>query len=120
MNVIIWIAVWSALDAGAGLVAWWFGRARRKRESPLISLVALLLEPVTFDPLVLATVAGRALNADLGDGSSEGEDGFVVCVGIANTIVHQNRHYRINCFTSPYVDDHEAPAESIRDLRIRR
>src|SRR5262245_29421551 len=112
----IWIAVGVLVAlAGGGLAFWWRRRRRRHR---LISLVALLREPVEFDPAVLARVAGKAWKADLGDGESEGADGFVAAAWIVNTIVHDDRMFLINSFPSPYVDDPEEAAEGIRDLRV--
>jgi uncharacterized protein YegJ (DUF2314 family) len=117
MNVLIIVSIGVAAAAGVG--GWWYWR-RRRRESRLISLVALLRQPVEFDPLVLAKTAGRAWDADLGDGSGEGEDGFVVCSGPFNTIVHGGRAYLLNSIPAPYVDDPQQAAESIVDLRTRQ
>ena len=112
----IWIAVGATLVV---IVAVLFWRWRRRQRHRLISLVALLREPATFDPAVLASVAGRIWNADLGDGSSEGADGFVVGVGVMNTIMHQGRFYLINSIPKPYVQDVQKTAEGIADLRLR-
>lgn len=116
MKFIIGIAV--AVMSFVGI--WLYLRRRRKRTDRMISLVALLREPMAFDPVVLAKIASRAWNADLGDGISEGEDGFVVCVGIVNMIAHGNRHYLLNCIPAPYAEDLDAASELIVDLRIRR
>ena len=62
---------------------------------------------------------GKVWNADLGDGTAEGADGFVVGVGITNTIMHNGRPFLINNFPTPYTEDVEKAAESIADLRIR-
>lgn len=85
----------------------------------MIALVALVREPVLFDPAVIAKMAGRAWKADLGDGSAEGADGFVVGQG-PSILQHGSDHYLLNSFATPYVDDPEGVAESIVDLRIRR
>jgi uncharacterized protein YegJ (DUF2314 family) len=85
----------------------------------MISFVALLREPVTFDPAVLARLAGKAWNADLGDGTSEGSDGFVAGADVINTIMHEGRMFLINCFPKPYVDDPEEASNGIADLRLR-
>jgi uncharacterized protein YegJ (DUF2314 family) len=111
-----WLAAGVAVAGVCALLYWWIRRRRRNR---LISFVALLREPLTLDPVVLAKVAGKAWNADLGDGTSEGADGFVVCSDAVNMIRHENRMFLINTFPSPYVDDPKAAAESIPDLRIR-
>lgn len=92
----------------AAAVAYW--RIRRRRRTRLISFVALVKEPVTFDPAVLASVAGRVWNADLGDGTSEGTDGFVVGVGVTSTIMHDSRMFLVNSFPVPYTEDVEAAA----------
>ena len=115
----IWVvvAVAAVLALAGGLAFWWLRRRNRHR---LISIVALLREPVEFDPAVLAKVAGKAWKADLGDGEAEGEDGFVAAAGIVNTIVHNDRMFLINSFPTPYVDDVEKAADGIPDLRIAR
>lgn len=112
-----WLALGAVVViALAGLLYW---RQRRRRRSRLISIVALTREPVQFDPAVLARVAGKVWNADLGDGASEGADGFVVGVDIMNTIMHDNRMFLINHFDKPYIEDVEAVADTIGDLRVR-
>src|SRR6516162_5960141 len=88
----IWIALGVFLALLAGLAYWWLRRRKRHR---LISFVALVREAVTFDPAVLAQVAGKAWKADLGDGISEGPDGFVVGMEITNTIMHDGRMFLI-------------------------
>ncbi len=108
-----------AVCALAGVAAWLYWRLRKRRTDRMISLVALLREPVEFDPAVLARIASKAWNADLGNGSSPGEDGFVVVTGPVNTIVHDTRVYLVNSVPRPYVEDTEAVAETIADLRIR-
>jgi uncharacterized protein YegJ (DUF2314 family) len=113
---VIWIPVVVLVAlAGVGLAFWWLRRRKRHR---LISVVALLREAAEFDPAVLAQVAGKAWKADLGDGESEGADGFVAAAGIVNTIVHDDRMFLINSFPTPYVDDPNKAAEGIRDLRV--
>ncbi len=112
--------VWVFIVATVGVGAWWYWRRRRRRQSRLISLVALLREPVVFDPVVLARMAGKAWQADLGDGAGEGRDGFVVVAGPINTIVHGERYYLVNSMPMPYVEDPEAVSESIVDLRVQR
>lgn len=113
----IWIVISGVLAALAiGFVFW---RVRRRRRSRLISIVALLREPVTFDPAVLANVAGKVWNADLGDGTSEGTDGFVAGAGVLNMIQYNGRMIFIHSIPKPYMDDPENAAQSVPDLRIR-
>jgi uncharacterized protein YegJ (DUF2314 family) len=111
-----WIAAAAVLLLVAALVFW---RFRRRRRSRLISFVALVREPVTLDPAVLARLAGKVWQADLGDGSSEGTDGFVVGVGLMHTIMHDGRMFLINSLPTPYSQDPEKVAEGITDLRMR-
>jgi uncharacterized protein YegJ (DUF2314 family) len=97
----------------------WYWRKQRRERSRLISFVALTREPVTFDPTVLARIAGKVWNADLGDGETEGADGFVVGVNVMNTIMCRGRMFLINSIPQPYVSNVEEAAEGIADLRIR-
>jgi uncharacterized protein YegJ (DUF2314 family) len=112
----IWIAIAAIVALIAAAVFWWIRRRNRPR---LISIVALTREPVSFDPAVLARVAGKAWEADLGDGESEGPDGFVGGGGMMNAIMHQGRMFMINSLPKPYMDDVEKACEFIKDLRVR-
>jgi uncharacterized protein YegJ (DUF2314 family) len=112
--------IWATVAAVAGLAGGFlYWRHRRRRRSRLISIVALLREPVTFDPAVLARLAGKAWNADLGDGTSEGSDGFLAGAEISSMILYGGRMHLINSFPSPYVEDPEKIAEGIPDMRLR-
>jgi uncharacterized protein YegJ (DUF2314 family) len=112
----VWVAFAAVLALAGGFFYWWI---RRRRRSRLISFVALLREPVTFDPAVLARLAGEAWSADLGDGASEGADGFVAGADVVNTIMHEGRMFLINSFPKPYVEEPEKAASEIPDKRIR-
>jgi uncharacterized protein YegJ (DUF2314 family) len=115
---VIWIAVGVILALiGAFVTLSW--RIRKRRRIRFISFVALVREPVDFDPAVLAKVAGKAWNADLGDGGSEGPDGFVAGAGVMNTIMHAGRMFLINSLPKPYNEDVEQVAQGITDVRIR-
>jgi uncharacterized protein YegJ (DUF2314 family) len=114
----IWIAV-GVIVPLIGAFIYLFWRIRKQRQTRLISFVALVREPVEFDAAILASVAGRAWNADLGDGGSEGPDGFVAGAGMLSTITHDGRMFLINCVPTPYTEDIEKTAEGIVDLRIR-
>jgi uncharacterized protein YegJ (DUF2314 family) len=109
----VWIGIVAAL---VGLLGWWTLRRRRHR---LVSFVALLREPMTLESAVLARLAGKAWQADLGDGSADGADGLVAGVEELNTIVHDGRMFLVNCFPRPYVANVEETSEAIGDLRIR-
>jgi len=112
-----WVAIGAVLALVGAAFAYW--RMRRRRRTRLIAFVALLREPVGFDPAVLAHVAGQVWQADLGDGEAEGADGFVVGVDVMKTIVHGGRAFLVNCFPKPYTPNVEKDAEGIADLRIR-
>lgn len=113
----IWVVL-GVLAVGAlgGLAYWWW---RRRRQSRLISIVGLLREPVSWDTAVLARVASRAWNVDLGDGSSEGEDGFVASSEISHFVMCRGQMVLVNCLPTPYCEDVQAVAAEIPDLRIR-
>jgi uncharacterized protein YegJ (DUF2314 family) len=111
----VWVAL-GIVAVAAAVGYWWYRRRRRHR---LIAFVGLTREPFPLDPAVLARVAGRAWGADLGDGSAEGPDGFVVGMDIHATIMHDGRMFLINSFPRPYTDDVDKVADGITDLRIR-
>lgn len=118
----IWLAL-AVLIALAGGAAYLFWRRRQRQQTRLVSFVALLREPRPVDPAVLARLAGKAWNADLGDGArdgAEGADGFVAGVDVISTIMYRGRMFLINNFDRPYVDDRDQAAEAIGDLRIRQ
>jgi uncharacterized protein YegJ (DUF2314 family) len=97
---------------------WRRARARRRDETRLVSIVALLSAPRLFDPAIVASVAGKVWSLDLGDGSSPGEDGFVVGnVGPMTAIHAEGRMMIINSFPSPYVPNVDEVAASISDMR---
>jgi uncharacterized protein YegJ (DUF2314 family) len=112
--------IWIGLGLGiAAILPFIYWRLRKTRQTRLISLVALVREPVTMDPTILASVAKKAWKKDVGDGNSEGPDGFVAATGPMNVIMCEERVHLINSFPQPYVENFDAVAESITDLRIR-
>ena len=116
--------MWHVLIGGVvaiGLIAallWWRKR-RAASEHRMVSIVALLREPQVLEPIYVATAARKAWNADLGDGTTEGEDGFVAGASITTAIRFRDRMFLVNCFPSPYVEDPEAVAEEMPDIRLR-
>jgi uncharacterized protein YegJ (DUF2314 family) len=118
MKLVIIITAVVAVIAVVAAVLFW--RIRKRRKSRFISLVALLREPAWFDSAVLATTAAKAWNADLGDGTTEGEDGFAVSGDVINMIMYRGQMTLVHSFARPYLDDPAREAESIDDLRIRK
>jgi uncharacterized protein YegJ (DUF2314 family) len=117
----MWMEAGIAAAVGVvGVGGYLYWRARRRKQPRLISFVALLREPFSLDPAVLARVAGRVWKADLGDGTSEGADGFVVGADPFNTILHQGHMFLVNSFPKPYVENPEESAEDIADMRLRQ
>ncbi len=114
-----WLLGGAIAAAVCALLYRWIRRLLRRRKHRLISFVALLREPMTMDPAILANAAGKVWGADLGDGTSPGADGFVVGADMVNTITHEGRMFLVNSFARPYIDDVEQAAEGIPDLRIR-
>jgi uncharacterized protein YegJ (DUF2314 family) len=112
------IAVVSIL--AIGLLFWFYRHRQKSKQARVVSFVAFLKEPMSLDPAVLAKIAGRAWNADLGDGSSEGPDGFVSSVGPMNMVMHSETMFLVNCVPAPYMDDREAAAEANVDMRISK
>ena len=107
----------------AGVLAgwWWLRRRNAQTKGRLISFVALLREPQSLEAIYIATAARKAWDADLGDGTTEGEDGFVIGEAeITSLIQFRDRKLLVNNFPVPYVEDPEEAAEAIIDLRLRR
>lgn len=104
-----------------GLIAAWFWWRKRRAASEhrLVSIVALLREPQTLEPIYVATAARKAWNADLGDGTIEGEDGFVAGASITTAVRFRDRMILVNCFPVPYVEDPAAVANDMADIRLR-
>lgn len=98
-----------------GFLTW----RRRKPRGRLVSIVGLLQEPLQVTGEMLARAGARAWEANLGDGSNEGPDGFVASVGSFNSIVHDGKMFVVNSFSTPYDDTPGKTAESIGDQRAR-
>lgn len=116
--------MWPAMIGGVVMVgsiaAWiWWRKKRVASEHRLVSIVALLREPQTLEPIYVATAARKAWNADLGDGTTEGEDGFVAGASITTAIRFRDRMFLVNCFPSPYVENPEEVASDMADIRLR-
>lgn len=117
------INFWIALVVVAIIGAVFFWLRRRKAaedgEHQMLSFVALLREPQYMEGVILANAANKAWNADVGNGSDEGVDGFVVGESPASLIKYHDRMILVNSFSDPYVESPEQAAQSIPDLRLR-
>jgi uncharacterized protein YegJ (DUF2314 family) len=111
--------MWIILAAVLMLGAFVYWRRLRRNRSRMLSFVGLLRKPAFFDAAILATAAKKAWNADLGDGSTEGADGFVVGEETHFMIQHDGQMVLVNSIPSPYTDNSETVAKGIRDLRLR-
>ena len=121
----MWWYVVAAACVVAGIVYWLRSRrqVRESDEHQMLSIVALLREPQRLEPIYIASAAKRAWDADLshGEEEGEGEDGFVVGNEELPTLIvnFRGRLIMVNNFAVPYVEDPQAVADSIPDLRLR-
>lgn len=102
------------------------GDSDEEDDIPILSFVALLKEHVYLDGAILATVAQKAWGAELSygddlpeDDDSESGDGFVVGESPLCFVQYDGRMMMINSHETPYVEDVEAAADDIKDLRLR-
>lgn len=112
-----------------GGLFWWRSRqsGAGDEEHQMLSFVALLREPCALSDRQVAQAANLAWGADLSwgdvdtDEELEKRDGFVVGQeGLPMIMVqYQQRMMIVNNFREPYLDDPDAAAESIPDLRLR-
>lgn len=102
-----------------GVTALWLWKRKQRNRSRLISFVALLREPQNLEAIYIATAARKAWNADLGDGTTEGDDGSVIGSEIAYFLQFGDRIILVNNFSMPYLKNPAEAAESINDLRLR-
>src|SRR5262249_31195037 len=92
---------------------------KKKKEKPLISLVLLLREPRYLDSAMLTSLVNRAWGTQLGTGDPEATE-FVVGDSPLFVIHCAERMFLVNNFARPYVDDVEAAARDIPELRLRK
>ena len=88
-------------------------------KSSLHALVWLLREPRFLDSRVLTTIVSSAIGRKLDPDDSEATE-FAVGELPTFVVVLENRHFLVHSFPTPYVDDPEAVAEDILDLRLRQ
>jgi uncharacterized protein YegJ (DUF2314 family) len=109
-----------------GLWSWikgLFGKGSQDDEDegkPLISLVLLLREPRYLDAEMLARQASAAWDKKISTDDSEGNDGFVAGESPAFILHLGEFFFLVNNFSTPYVDDPEAAAKEMADLRLSK
>ncbi|MFM7110984.1 MAG: DUF2314 domain-containing protein [Planctomycetota bacterium] len=94
-------------------------RRRRQVEQRHVSIVGLTRMAIPLTSESIARAASRAWDADLGNGASEGIDGFVASVGNLHSIVHNGKMFLLHSFANPYDASPDENAQSLSDPRIR-
>jgi len=115
----IYLLIGGAAAAAAAAVLRWRRRRAADDDAPMISLVLLLAEPRPMDLPTLTDTIERAWSVWLDRGSPDATE-FVV--GEKPTFVVKigdGEMYLVHVFDRPYVDDVDAAAELIRELRLR-
>lgn len=119
--VVLFVATILLGGVTVGLWSWLKGRFGKKaeKEKPLISLVLLLREPRSLDTATLARLAGDAWGTKLATDKGDATD-FVV--GDSPLFIIQCKGYMflVNNFPKPYVENPEAVAEEMKELRLRK
>lgn len=110
-----------------GLWSWmrgWLGRPESKPlvpgEKPLIALVLFLTEPRDLDSEIIARQAGRALGRSIPCGECDTSESFVAGEEPSFVLKHGDFVFLINTFPRPYMDDPDAAASGIGELRLRK
>ncbi len=118
-----------------GLWTWIKSKFSKKRpDPPMVSLVFLLAEPREMVAEDVAEAARNALGVEIvasqGESSADNpleeepdphaDPNFVVGSAPAMIARINGRTFLINCFPGPYVQDAEAAAEAIPELRLRQ
>jgi uncharacterized protein YegJ (DUF2314 family) len=95
--------------------------SRRERdEKPLIALVLFLAEPRDLDIDLIARHATFALGDRVAAGEPDGTDHFVAGEEPSFVLKYRDQFFLINSFHRPYMDDPEAAASAIGELRLRK
>ena len=110
-----------------GLWSWikgLFGKGARgaggEDDKPLIALVLLLREPRYLDAEILSRLASNAWGKKIGVDDSDENDGFVMGESPAFILQLGALLFLINNFSSPYLEDPEAAAKKITELRLAK
>ncbi|NOX53782.1 MAG: DUF2314 domain-containing protein [Planctomycetes bacterium] len=119
VGLLIGLVFWRVVRSRETLVGGQSPKADSDESGRLISIVALLKREQPLDLVLLAAAARRAWGADLGDGSSEGEDGFVAGTPLNALLRWSDRMILVHSIPKPYVNDPAEVARKLRDIRLR-
>ncbi len=115
--MLFWIFVVAAVIVLLAAIGYFL--YRRRQRARMVSLVALTRSHRAMDPAILARIVQQQFKLDVGDGTNEGPDGFVVSNEILTTIFMQGDMILINSFPNTYVENVEEVANTMPDLRVR-
>jgi uncharacterized protein YegJ (DUF2314 family) len=110
-------------EPNMGLWSWikgLFGKGDKGDEEnkPLIALVLLLREPRYLDAEIVARLASTAWGKKIGTDTSEETDGFVAGESPSFILHFEKFFFLVNNFSMAYVDDPDAAARDMADLRL--
>lgn len=91
---------------------------RKEEDRPLVSIVLLLRRPRCLDKAIVKTLVQQALGITLSDDPNATE--FVVGENPTYVLQYARGTYLIHNFPAPYVEDVQAQAEQIGELRRRK
>src|SRR5437763_5856404 len=92
----------------------------RRDEKPLIALVLFLSEPRDLDASLIARRAGRALGERFRADDADATENFVAGEEPSFVLKYGDWFFLINVFSRPYMEDPEAAADAIGELRLRK
>jgi uncharacterized protein YegJ (DUF2314 family) len=111
------MGLWSWLRVIVGTKA---SERPQRRDKPLVALVLFLNQPRLLDAAELAERAGDVFGEPFTCDNDNATDNFVAGAEPSFIFKHGDHFYLINSFERPYVEDPEAAADSIVELRLRK
>lgn len=105
-----------------GLWNWFkslFGKGDPPEDAPIIALVLLVREPRFLDEDMLRELINTAWDADLRPDDPDATE-FVVGASPSFMVQYRERHFLVNNFAAPYVEDVDAAAADMKELRRRQ
>ncbi len=109
----------------AAVAAGWYWLQKRKGaasedESPFISLVGLLSEPLPLNKRKLLQAVQKAWDPRIGTSSEDSEDGFVAYHPRTSAVFWQRGFFLVHNMPRTYVEEVEEVTQQIMDLRLRK